>query len=64
MTVCNNNIIININYVRILQDLINDKKKSIDDWVCVTNDLIVISEKDTDETTQIKKYLYKVMSPL
>ena len=63
MTVCNNNII-NIDYVRILQDLINDKKKSIDDWVCVTNNLIVINERDTDETAQIKKYLYKVMSPL
>ncbi|CAI2164017.1 4355_t:CDS:10 [Funneliformis geosporum] len=45
-------------------DSINDKKKSIDDWVCVTNDLIVLSEKDTDETAQIKKYLYIVMSPL
>ncbi|CAG8583908.1 9283_t:CDS:10 [Ambispora leptoticha] len=45
-------------------DSINDKKKSIDDWVCVTNNLIVINEKDTDETAQIKKYLYKVMSPL
>ena len=40
------------------------RKSSIDDWVRVTNDLIVISEKDTDETAQIKKYLYKVMSPL
>ncbi|CAG8717239.1 12982_t:CDS:2 [Funneliformis mosseae] len=57
-----------ISWRRIIEDYytdsINDKEKSIDDWVSVTNDLIVISEKDTDKTAQIKKYLYKVMSPL
>ncbi|CAG8597015.1 14315_t:CDS:10, partial [Funneliformis caledonium] len=39
-------------------------KKTISDWVCITNALIVVNDEDTEEITRLKKYLYRVMLPL
>ncbi|CAI2191341.1 12949_t:CDS:2, partial [Funneliformis geosporum] len=42
----------------------DEPKKTISDWVCITNTLIVVNDEDTEEVTRLKKYLYRVMLPL
>ncbi|CAG8540192.1 7704_t:CDS:10, partial [Scutellospora calospora] len=40
----------------------NEPKKTISDWLRITESLIIV--KDTEEITKLKKYLYRVMLPL
>ncbi|RGB22177.1 hypothetical protein C1646_776505 [Rhizophagus diaphanus] len=52
-------------YINSHESLTEDgPKKTISDWVCITNALIVVNDEDTEEITRLKKYLYRVMLPL
>ncbi|RUS26541.1 hypothetical protein BC938DRAFT_470633, partial [Jimgerdemannia flammicorona] len=41
-----------------------EPKRTIADWVRATEALNVVEDEDAEEVTRLKKYLYRVMSPL